>query len=248
MAGQPLVTNPLGAPAQEAMTIQSVNAMSAPEVAKLIQNRGFGEVAPLFEQHKITGSRLLSLEAEDLKEMKITKVGDRLGIQQAIEELKTKARAVWRQAVIAEHEELYPHRQFHRLIHTCCGLCPPQMDQYKLTNTQLKITHSHSPVCCGMKCACLGVNVQHDAHPLDQIGDVDTANVRDGCCAVASSRVTCHLTQMSQGDGIGGREKGGYEQRPTAEMSVSMADGDTFAEQIRNAIEEYKRSASAGRR
>merc|ERR1712048_1381116 len=114
------------------------------------------------------------------------------------------------------------------------------MDRYRLTNTQLKITHSHSPVLCGRKCSCLGVRVQNDMHPLDKIIDVDTTNMQDGCLAVAMTQITCHLSRMSQGDTLGERESSA-EARPTLEMRVPFAVGEVFAGQIRNQIEEYKR-------
>merc|ERR1719498_533154 len=153
-----------------------------------------------------------------------------------VQNLKTTARALWRAQVIQEHEEVYPHVWCHWLFHTCCGMCPPQMDRYKLTSTNLKITHSHSPICCGRKWSCCGVRVENDNHPLDQIVDVDTTNIKDGCCGVSMTRIDCHLTFGSQGDSVERPESHDF-MKPTATMVVPARYGEQFAAQIRNQIE-----------
>eukprot|EP00931_Biecheleriopsis_adriatica_P116203 TRINITY_DN91881_c0_g1_i1.p1 TRINITY_DN91881_c0_g1~~TRINITY_DN91881_c0_g1_i1.p1 ORF type:complete len:257 (-),score=45.92 TRINITY_DN91881_c0_g1_i1:110-880(-) len=256
MARQPLFNDPAvvalsehegGAPAQQIMTTDKITSMSAQQVAQMIAKNGFADYAHVFQEHNISGPRLLLLGADELREMGIRKVGDRLGIQQMLLQLQSAARAVWRSAAIAEHEEAYPHPLWHYWIHTCCGACPLQMDRYKLTHTQLKVTHKHSAVCCGRRCSCFGVRVENDMHPLDQIVDVDTTNIQDGCCSPALTRISCHMSHMSQGDAVGHREGGGYEQRPTAELVVPFNDGENFAAQIRNAVEEYKQNRVARR-
>merc|ERR1712217_744447 len=107
----------------------------------------------------------------------------------------------------------------------------------------LKVTHSHSPTICGRKFPCLGVRVENDMHPLNQIVDVDTTNMQNGCCAPAMTQISVHLTRMSQGDSIGEREASGTT-HPTAEMMLPFHVGESFAAQIRNQIEEYKRHPS----
>lgn len=229
------------APTQQDMN--QIQTMSSPEVAQLFASKGFADYGHLFQEHNITGARLLLLSPADLREMGFDKVGDRLGIQQELQAMKSTARLVRRSAVIAEHEEVYPHNTCNWLIHTCCGMCPPQMDRYKLTSTMLKITHTHSPTCCNRKCSCLGVRVENDMHPLNAIVDVDTTNMQDGCLAVAMTQVTCHLSLMSQGDSVGDRESREVR-RPTAEMMLPLREGEAFAAQIRNQIEEYRRQQS----
>lgn len=232
-----------GAPRQQVMDHMQLASMSPEQIAQFWASKGFTEYAHLFQEHNINGSRLLLLTPADLEKMGIVKVGDRLGIQQELQALKSSARAVMRSAVIAEHEEVYPHNICHWMCHTCCGACPPQMDRYRLTSTMLKVTHTHSPTVCGRKCACLGVRVENDMHPLDQIVDVDTTNMQDGCCAVPMTQISVHLTRMSQGDAVGEREAGN-RLRPTAQMMVPFNVGEGFAAKIRDQIEEYKRHNS----
>jgi len=238
--------NAPGAPVQQAMDQIALHAMSPPEVGQLFASKGYADYGHLFQEHNITGARLLLLSPDDLREMGIEKVGDRLGIQQELQAMKTVARQVWRSKVIEEVEEVYPHNLCHYGVHTCCGLCPPQMDRYRLTSTMLKITHTHSPTICGRKCPCLGVRVENDMHPLNQIVDVDTTNMQDGCCAVPMTQISVHLTMMSQGDSVGERQtqESGRIFKPTAEMMVPFSVGETFAAKIRNQIEESKRNPS----
>jgi len=86
--------------------------------------------------------------------------------------------------------------------------------------------------------------VENDMHPLNQIVDVDTTNMQDGCCAPALTQVSVHLSLMSQGDSVGGRESNSIMRKPTAELLLPFSEGEKFAAQIRNQVEEYRRNAS----
>jgi hypothetical protein len=219
-----------------------LQTLSAQEVGQLFASKGYGNYAALFEEHNISGTRVLLLTPDDLREMGIVRVGDRLGIQQELQQLKSTARAAWRSAIIQEHSEAYGHTSCYWCFHTCCGMCMPELDQYRLTTTMLKITHSHSPTMCGRKCPCLGVRIENDMHPLNTIVDVDTTNIKDGMCAVPLTKIDLHLTPMSQGDAVGGRES--LRLHPTAELVLPFQVGEEFAAQIRNQMEEYKRNSS----
>lgn len=231
------------APVQQTMDMQMLHSMSPEQVGQLFASKGFTEYSHLFQQHNINGHRLLLLTPDDLREMGVNKIGDRLGMQHELSLFKSTARTVMRSSKIEEHEQVYPHNTCRWLCDTCCGLCPPQMDHYTLGTMSLKITHTYSPTVCGRRCSCLGVRVENDVHPLTQIVDVDTTNVQNGCLAVAMTQITCHLTPMSQGDTVGGRESEGTR-KPTAEMVVPFRVGEAFAAQIRNQIEECKRNPS----
>ncbi|CAE8623006.1 unnamed protein product [Polarella glacialis] len=229
------------APAQQAMSmeLQQVLSMSAQQVGQYFEEHGFFECGALFVEHSISGERLLRLQADDLREMGFNKVGDRLGIQQEIETLQSLCRKERQALVLVEFDEVYPHNQCHWMFHTCCGACPPQLDHYKLTSTQLKITHTHSPTVCGRKCSCLGSRVENDYHPLSAIVDVDTTNVQNSACGVAMTLVTCGLRAGAQGDGLGERQ-----QAPKLTMALARSAGEAFARQLREQIEEYKRAES----
>jgi hypothetical protein len=213
------------------------------EVAEHFRQKGFSPYAQRFIDHNVTGVVLLQLRIEDLKEMGVDRVGDRHLIMAEIESMKSVARLVWRNKTIREIEEIYPHNAFVWLCQTCCGACPPQMDKYRLTSTSLKVTKTVACKLCNINMPCCGVSVVNDTQPLDKILDVDTANFQNGMCDNPKTLVTCNLMPFTKSDNVGGGAEGAVaaSATPAMQMMVDFSQGEIFASEIRNQIEEYKR-------
>merc|ERR1712048_575300 len=130
------------APEQNRMENQAPNDPSgymdwdAQDVAEYFTSKGYSEYSDLWISHKISGVRAVMLTVDDLKEMGVKAVGDRLGIQKELQHLKLLARRVSRNTVLAEHQQAYPGPWLEeKLWKTCCFCFPLEPDTYILTNS-----------------------------------------------------------------------------------------------------------------
>jgi len=149
-----------------------------------------GDYSEMFANERITGKIAHRLKDQDLKDMGIDSVGDRLTIMEEIEKIANIHQQKDRERVLWEgSEELY-FNCWDRLFSTCCGCCPDDPDQYKLTGTHLTIKHI-DPVRCGPVRCCCGMKYHIDNVDISHITDADVRGVPPSCC----QQVCCGKTQ-----------------------------------------------------
>lgn len=227
-------------PHQEAMgdpALQDYHKWSPQEVASFFASKGYAEYADLFVQHKLTGERVVLLSSADIEQMGITVIGDRLGIQMELKNLKSLARQAHRACIVGEYQQSYPGNDCEAAIReVLCGMCCPwEPDHYTLTSTALKIRSFHVARCCGRQCACWGGQWATDNIPLDRIVDVDTLTTVKGFACFAVNKTTVAVAAYA------GTQADSEEARVvTQEMFTDSRDGEVFANKIRNQIEEYR--------
>ncbi|CAK0872736.1 unnamed protein product [Prorocentrum cordatum] len=223
------------APAQQGMQVSNFEAWSADDVAEYFSQRGYQQYKALFVKHDLTGQRVILLTPPDIEKMGIEIIGHRLGIQKELRSLKSAARAVVRNKVIAQEEEAFDGSCVKRYLQTCCGLFPLERDVYVLTTTTLKIKDYEVARCFRTKCPCMGGSWSNDAVPLQKILGVETLMSTQGMACFLEHKCTI-LLAVSAGTGAETEES-------RVEQKVLFVEGDrgeSFANRIRNQIEEYK--------
>merc|ERR1712039_104141 len=213
------------------------------DVAEYFTAKGYPEYAELWLTHRITGERAVMLTPDNLKEMGVERIGDRLGIQKELQQLKVVARRMQRNAVLATHKEAYDGPWWQEQIHKnlCFICCPIEPDEYSLTNNALKIRSYTVSRCCGTKCTCFGGVWHNDTMRLDRLVDVDTTVSLTGCSVCAEKKCMIHLA-MSAGNSAED-ETSKVTQKC---MFLQHEEGKAFAERIRDAIDEHKSILASG--
>ena len=188
-----------------------------------------GDYAEMIAKHRITGKVCHRLKDEDLKEMGVSNVGDRLTIMEEIDKItrvqqqKDREKAIWE-----GREELY-FNWWDKCVSTCCGCCPDDPDMYKLTGTHLTIKHI-DPVRCGPIRCCCGMKYHIDNIDLSNVTDADVKGVPPSCC----QQCCCGKTQ----EHIYVKANGGTE---TKVMKLTKEEGATVARKILNQVEVMQR-------
>jgi hypothetical protein len=128
---------------------------SAQEFASYLKNQhDLGQYSSLVIKHGITGKVAHTLSEKDLQEMGISSIGDRKRFQQALSQLKQSARKKQREEVLWQGTEEMWNSWWEACCSTCCGCCPRDASQYKLTGTHLVITQKDIQRCGPIKCCC----------------------------------------------------------------------------------------------
>lgn len=118
---------------------------SSKKLAHHIAESGLGDYSEMIMQHKITGKLALILGDQDLKDMGVTVIGDRLRLKEALGSLKSKSKYSLnsRSHVLWEGVEKRYYNDSEKDFATCFGIMPDDPGTYKLTGTHLKIKTVH---------------------------------------------------------------------------------------------------------
>jgi len=212
------------------------------DISEYFSAKGYSEYSELWISHKITGERAVMLTPENLKEMGVERIGDRIGIQKELQQLKFVARRVQRNTVLAEHQQAYDGSWCQENVQKyCCFMCCPiEPDTYTLTNNELKIRSYEVSRICGARCTCLGGVWATDTMRLDRLNDVDTSVSLRGCALCAEKKCTILLAMQA------GNSAEEETSRVTQKyMLLEAEQGKHFAERIREAADEYRTSLSS---
>jgi len=245
---QPLVENeispPADPPAQQEMRppteedMKDISEWSVQQVQEFWANRGYAEHAEVWERHDITGDRLVALSADDVRELGITSIGDRMGMQKDLEAMRLVYRKLMRNKVLAKHHEAFDGSQLQLCLHTCCGCLPRDPDKYTLTASGLRMDEYDIPRICGIwKCMCWGGNLHVDNISLDQIRDVDVMVTKSGFCCFSVNK-----SHVVVAVGAGNEAESEMARIVQKDMCLEADEGDDFANTIFMAVEEYKAS------
>lgn len=195
------------------------------QLAAYLQTVGLGDYYEAVITHKITGKLAIYLTDQDLKDMGITIVGDRLQFRQVIQSLAKRSRFVERTKVLWEGKEVLYHGCFDRLLGTCCGCCPDDPSTYKLTSNHLKVKVVE-PGRCGPVKVCCCHSYQVNNIDLTHVTDVDVQGrpppclEQISCCASGKDVITIKYAEG------------------TLTMPLKEGQGETVSTLILNQIEE----------
>jgi hypothetical protein len=140
--------------------IENFEAWSAEDLAQYLKAKcDLADYYEMILKHGITGKAAPRLTENDLKEMGISSIGDRKRLQAAIDELQKAARKKEREKVVWEGKEILWFSCWDAAMGSCCGCCPMDPADYKLTGTHLSIT-TVQPCYCGPFRCCWG----HEYH------------------------------------------------------------------------------------
>merc|ERR1719277_510535 len=254
-AAEPLVQEeaPAAAPPQTTMQdpkkptdeeLENLENMTPEDVAKYFEKRGFGEHGDVWLHHRVNGDRLILLTVDDVKQLGITSIGDRMGIQRELDLLKLGASRRLRNMTIVEHREAYEGSDCEKAFYTCFGLFPRDEDVYTLTASSLRLQqYNYARICGSWKCTCLGTAVQTDNISLDQIRDVDTLVMKKGFCCFAVDKAKLMIAV-----GAGNDSESAEARVVQKDLFVEGAVGEDFSNQIFLAIEEYKSAFKQARK
>jgi len=229
------------APGQQQMKpevdeLKGILKWGVPDVQAYFAKRNQQEWASVWDYHDITGARLVLLTPEDIKDLGIKSIGDRMTITNELTKIKAEWRKLMRNEVKAKYIEAFNGSCIGEKVSTCCGFFPRDPDKYTLTASRLTVDEYEIPRICGAwKCMCLGGAHSTDNIQLDQIRDVDTVVAKKGCWCCAVRKATIHLAVGA------GNSADHHEARViTKELFVEDYEGEDFANRIFMAVEEYK--------
>eukprot|EP00472_Partenskyella_glossopodia_P003330 CAMPEP_0197532466 /NCGR_PEP_ID=MMETSP1318-20131121/39795_1 /TAXON_ID=552666 /ORGANISM="Partenskyella glossopodia, Strain RCC365" /LENGTH=244 /DNA_ID=CAMNT_0043089033 /DNA_START=70 /DNA_END=804 /DNA_ORIENTATION=- len=205
---------------------KSVTDWTVQAVGDYVANSGFPDLAPKFMAHKIDGSVLYYLGREELIEVGVTCVGDRLKIQRQIGQLQTQARAEFRNAVTWEALEsrVTCCLGWEACFGFPCCWCQPPREVYRLTRSSLRVEYYDlKNNCCGMWC---GGRLTIDNWELETIVDVDTATDNPRACTVCDyPRSSVEVTNRKDS---------------VVRMFLKIDEADAVQQAIRDAVAEAK--------
>ena len=210
--------------------IEDYEAWSTEKLVEYFSNNGLGDYEECLTVHKITGKLAPLLTDQDLKDMGITCVGDRLRFRAHLNALKRKARAETRRRAIWEGKERIYFSDCETLIMTCGGCCPDDPSTYKLTSSHLKVKVVEPArigplkLCCCHEYSTNNIDLTHIAD-VDVVGIPSPCFQRIFCCAPGKDVVEIESKSESE---TGGK----------VTMTLKGTDGDEVAELIMNAVEE----------
>lgn len=209
---------------------------TAEQVANHFTQQGFEDYHNNWIQHKITGERASLLLSSDLEKIGITIVGDRLGIQKALRELKSHARHQENNSVVMECTEAYDGSSLAQGIRDLFFCSPREPGKFVLYASCLKLTHYHIQRFIGMRLGgCLGGTWDSDRIYLDRIVDCDSIQTqRMGCCGMIH-KLCIILTVSAGGDG-----KSDKSRTEKQKLFMELEEGEKFCQKIQHAMTEYK--------
>jgi len=197
------------------------------DVANFLESASLGDYREAILKHKISGRLLHHLTDQDLKDMGINIVGDRLRLKSLIETTERKQRYNKRTKVWwTGTEELYWNKADQGFL-TCCFLCPDDPSTYELSSNRLKIK-TVSPWRIGpIKFRCCfeyGIN----NIDLTQIVDVDIVGEPAPCCYHCCAEGRGHVeVSTRQGEKVN--------------LTVTQPEADKASKMIIQQIEECQR-------
>lgn len=201
---------------------------TATQLAGHLKEKDLGDYAEMFMQNNIDGKVAHRIGDSDLKEMGITKVGDRHRVMEALGDLKKAQQQKEREKPLWEGKELLYFSCFDKACSTCCGCCPQDASTYKLTYNNLEIK-SVEPMRCGPIPCCCGHKYEIDNIDLSNIQDADLKGVPPSCCdacCMGSTQEHIHIQTSTEGVKI---------------LKLPKGEGAEVARKLKNQVEVMQR-------
>jgi len=200
------------------------------KLADYLTAKGLGNYAELFLENSINGQIAHRLDDHTLKDMGVTKVGDRLKLLEALEALKKAQQQQARELTVWQGTELLYVSWFDRLCQTCCGCAPDDPSHYKLTNSHFEIKLVQPRRCGPCKICCLSSIYHIDNIDLSHITDADVKGVPPSCfhqcCCCGKVQEHVLLKTSAEGEKI---------------LKLPKGEGQVAARKIKNQVEIMQR-------
>jgi len=200
------------------------------KLSQYLTAKGLGDYAEMFLENSIDGKVAHRLDDQNLKEMGVSKVGDRLKLMEALEALKKAQQQQARELVIWEGKELLYVSWFDRICKTCCGCFPDDPSMYKLTNSHFEIKLVQPRRCGPCKLPCLSKQYHIDNVDLSHITDADVKGVPPSCfhqcCCCGKVQEHVILTTSVEGNKV---------------LKLPKGEGQVAARKIKNQVEVMQR-------
>mmetsp|Transcript_22485 Transcript_22485/g.25595 ORF Transcript_22485/g.25595 Transcript_22485/m.25595 type:complete len:236 (+) Transcript_22485:165-872(+) len=196
------------------------------------RKRGLGNYNEVLRKHNITGKLAPLLNDDDLKEMGINIVGDRLMFKHHLQDLARRERYNHRIESLWEGKERVFFSELEKSCATCCGFCPVDPSSYKLTTNHLRVKKVR-PVRCGpIVLCCFGPSYVSSNIDLSKVDDVDVVGVPAPCCqrtfCCASGKDLVEVESRFEKDG-------------KTFLTVEEGHGDKICTLILNQVEESQK-------
>lgn len=186
------------------------------------------DYSEMIQNHRIDGKVAHRLKDEDLKEMGMKKVGDRLRIMQEIEKIKNIQDQKDREKTVWTGKEKRFFNWWDRALATCCGCCPYDPEYYTLTGTHLVIK-TNDPLRVGPIQCCFGHKYHIDNVDLSNVVDADVKGVPPSCCQACCCGKTQEHIYVRTNDG------------EIKIMKLSQEEGAVVSRKILNQVEQMQR-------
>ena len=149
-------------------------------LSEYLETVGLGDYSEVVINHKITGKLLPLVTNQDLVDMGISIVGDRLRFRKIIESFGRKTRRVDRTKTIWEGSEKLYWGWLDEMLQTGCGCCPHDPNTYKLTQNHL-IIKTVQPQRLGPIQLCCCYSFKVDNVDLTRVTDTDVHGIPAPC-------------------------------------------------------------------
>lgn len=202
------------------------------KLGNFFRRKGLGDYCAVLKTHKITGELAPQLSDNDLKEMGIGIVGDRLMFKHHLKDLSRRERFNKRIEALWEGEERIFFSEWDKNLWTLWGFCPVDPSTYKLTTNHLKVKRVR-PVRCGpVRLCCFGASYVSNNIDLSKVDDVDVMGIPAPCmqhtCCCARGKDLVEVESRF--------EKGGK-----IFLKLEEGHGDIVANLILNQVEESQK-------
>lgn len=201
-------------------------------LGQYFRSQGLGEYCDTLKKHKITGQLAPFLTDDDLKDMGITIVGDRLLFKRHLEVLIQHHRYRRRIQPIWQGEERLFFSNLDRACATAGGCCPFDPSTYTLTTSHLKVKRVVPYRCGPVPLCCFGVSYLQNNIDLSKVDDVDVTGVPPPCC----QRICCNANGKDLVEIESRFERGGK-----ITLHLEQGLGESVANMILNQVEESQK-------
>lgn len=196
----------------------------------------FLQIGNIWEDSDITGARVVLLDSKDLRDMGVETMGVRMDLMQSMEKLKHIYRKLQRNEQIEMQHEAFAGTRIEECCVTCCFFLKRNEDTYDLRKTYIELKQREGGRCCGrFKLPCVGLIKDRDYINLQRIRDVDTVEVKQGCCCCLINK-----TEIKMAVNAGAAAKDLEARIEQKTLFLEGVDGFDFASKIRMAVEDYK--------
>lgn len=158
-----------------------VEAWSVLDVAEeFLAPLGLGYLKQTFVDHKVTGHVLMNLDKDDLFEMQVHAVGDRIYIDNSLQDLRKHARKLERERVLWEGETPTGGIAYYKNLRELCAYklccCFMKRTHWRITAQGLRMRDN--PPSCNVCCAPM----LNDFSDFRFLKDVDSRSDPQCCC------------------------------------------------------------------
>jgi hypothetical protein len=213
--------------------VQDYHTWDVPKLAEFFRNKGLGQYSDTLIKHKITGPLAPLLSDDDLKDMGINVIGDRLMFRHYIKQLSRHDRFNSRVKPIWEGEERLFYSECDKGCSTCCGFCPIDPSTYKLTASHLRVNKVQHPRCGPIILCCFGATYISNNIDLSKVDDVDvTGNpapcMQRMCCCASGKDIVEVESRFNNNDG-------------KVFLKLRQGEGENVTNLILNQVEEAQK-------